>query len=173
MTRGIRTLADLKDRCWIDEDTGCWHWRGALSKGMPSLWFAPIGRVTTLSQAIGHMKTGKPLASGLLCYCTCKTPSCANPGHRDVGTRHDQAAVLIEQGRLAKSALVRAAMSRARSTSALSDADVLSIKTSSATCTDDAKKFGVSVSHVSLIRRGKTRHVGVQGSSVFNIGGIR
>lgn len=172
MTRGISTIQGLKERCWVDEDTGCWHWRGAVSHGRASMWFTPQGRITTLSQVIGHLKTGKPLRKGLLCYATCTTPNCANPEHRKVGTRQGQASVLVAQGRLAKSPQVRALMSRRRRTPVLTDEAVAQIRASTKSCKDEAAERGVSISLVSLIRRNKARTTVVPGASVFTFGGV-
>lgn len=172
MTGGITTTQDLRDRCWVDEDTGCWHWRGGRSMGRPNMWFVPLGRTASLSQVIGHLKTGKPLRKGLLCYATCTTPNCANPEHRKVGTRQGQASVLVAQGRLAKSPQVRALMSRRRRTRVLTDEAVAQIRASTKSCKDEAAERGVSISLVSLIRRNKARATVVPGASVFTFGGV-
>ena len=42
---GVRSLADIRSRCVIDAETGCWIWRGAFSvkvggHATPRVWLA-------------------------------------------------------------------------------------------------------------------------------------
>ena len=36
---GIRSVADLRERCRIDDETGCWHWGLAIVRGVPHVAF--------------------------------------------------------------------------------------------------------------------------------------
>lgn len=57
-TDGIRTADDLRARCWIDDDTGCWHWRGAVDlNGIPSMWLPALRRRTSLGVVAAVLAT--------------------------------------------------------------------------------------------------------------------
>jgi hypothetical protein len=32
---GIRTIEDVRQRCYVNPETGCWHWRGSMKYGLP------------------------------------------------------------------------------------------------------------------------------------------
>lgn len=87
---GIRDFAGLRDRCWVDPDTNCWHWRkGCDGNGNPNPHCPALGRCVTLGQLICILKTGAKAAPGRLWYVACDTKNCANPSHRKEGTQKD------------------------------------------------------------------------------------
>jgi hypothetical protein len=163
---GIRTIDDLKARCWVDEDTGCWHWRGACGRG--NLWLPePRRRSTTLGVAACWLRTGKLPAKGEVWHVICPTPNCANPEHRQKGDRRSQ--MLAAKYRPAPDVIARIASTK-RARSGLSCADVAAIRASDEPLAAVAKRYGVSVSHASRIRRGEQRRpMPARGSSVFNL----
>lgn len=166
---GIRSIADIKARCWVDDITGCWHWRMATdANGSPSLWLPALNTSTSMGVAIGFLLTGKRPGKGTAWHCTCETPNCANPAHRKEGTRSTQmlAAALTREPAMR----ARVALSKRR-TSRLSDDDCMAIRRSEEPLRVLAERYGISFSHASLIRRGEVRReLGVRGSSVFNLG---
>jgi hypothetical protein len=155
---GIRTIADLRDRCWVDPDTKCWHWRGAKHKvgvgnrqpvGMA--WCPAAQRAVTLGVLISFLRTSKGPAKGQLWYCVCDTRDCANPAHRKLGTQRD----VKRSAPDALSHLKAAAVLRARSK--VSDEVASEIR-----CSDEpgivlAAKYDVSPAYVSRIRTGRRR----------------
>ena len=87
MSRGIHAFDDLMARCWVDDDTGCWHWRGATSLGAPAVCIPGHGGAGRIGRAVCFLKTGKLPPKGIIWYCTCTTKHCGNPEHRKPGTR--------------------------------------------------------------------------------------
>lgn len=89
---GIRDLAGVKLRCFCDQDTGCWHWRGTTGKRPdrvgrePMLWLADERRTTTVMRAAWTL-AGKPLPAGHVVWRRCGSLDCANPAHMLAGTR--------------------------------------------------------------------------------------
>ena len=103
MTRGIRTLEDLKDRCFVDEDTGCWLWRAALSAGQPKIWVPPgvlseAGSVMPAGRA-AWLLAGKEARSDQVVYRTCGCQECVAPEHGEACTRRAMGRHVSESGR--------------------------------------------------------------------------
>jgi hypothetical protein len=108
---GIKTLADIKGRCVIDSETGCWLWRGAMStdgrrKGQPTsrVWIpqsqhTPGG--TTTAPRAAWMLSGRELSPEQIVWRhVCGNAACINPAHGKAGTRQDMFADLVACGRL-------------------------------------------------------------------------
>jgi hypothetical protein len=152
---GIRIQADLKARCWVDEDTGCWHWRGGRDgSGSPCVWLPVAGKRTSLGVVIGWLRTGKPPVAGVCWHVTCGTKQCANPEHRQAGNRTSQmqaAGIKRSLHQIAKIAATKRAKSR------LSCEDAAAIRASVEPLRVLAERFGVSISHASNVRRGEQR----------------
>ncbi len=168
-TSGIRTIEDLKQRCWIDDDTGCWHWRGATNGRVPSTWFPAVKRVSSLPYVICHLTTGSPPRKGQVWHCRCETPFCANPDHRKPGTRSSQMKAL----KLSRPPLVRAqiaATKRAANRSRLTQEEKSSVYGSVETLASICSRLGISQTYASNLRAGKKRGVrAAPNSSVFNM----
>jgi len=163
---GIRTIADLKDRCHVDEDTGCWHWRGAMQRGRyPSLRVSALGITTTAGVAICFLLTGKRPAKGVAWHSTCRNTDCANPAHREPGTRSTQ----MTAHAIRRTPLTRALISaNRRGGSRLSEDQIAEIEGSAEKLSALCDRYGICMSYASLLRRGMTRAaVAAPGSSVF------
>lgn len=165
---GVRTIDDLRDRCRVDEASGCWHWAGAVNgDGQPSLWLPVARKRMTLGRAIGWLKTGAEPAAGAVWFCTCSTKHCANPKHRRKGTKSD---AMLAAG-LTKSPLTRARMAEARrKRGKLTPEAVEDIRTSVDPLRVAAERHGVSKSMAWRIRIGhRWQHVAeAPGASVFS-----
>lgn len=93
---GITSLKDLKDRCVVDPDSGCWSWRGAVTgAGIPCA-SVPVGvlgntkREVMPAYKLAWALAGKslPPKGEALMRCTgCRDPLCISPDHRKKGTR--------------------------------------------------------------------------------------
>jgi len=166
---GIRTLADLKARCHVDDVTGCWNFRGSCSKsGQPMIWFAPLEKRVTPGVILYWLKTGERCSNQHVYFRTCESATCCNPAHRKAGTRRDQ---MIHLGYV-PTPETRAKIARAfRARSPLTDESAEAIFQSADSQRVLAERYGVSQALVSQIRRGKVRRPQVRGSSIFNLGG--
>jgi hypothetical protein len=167
MTRGVRAISDLLDRCRVVD--GCWHWAdGRDGNGRPSLWLPALGRRVTLGTAICVLRTGKPPAKGVVWHCTCDTPNCANPAHRKAGTRSSQ---MLAAG-IQRDAVTRARIAAGkRARSNLTDDAVRAIRASGETLHVLAARHGITPSYASQIRRGqRRREFCAAGASIFNLG---
>lgn len=186
---GVRTLADIKARCVIDADTGCWHWRSAMSRSLtrkvspsPRVWL-PDGlgdgrpAIATAAKA-AWMLAGRELPGGHVVWrSVCARSDCVNPEHGAAGTRQAMHRAIADSGRLrgnparaAINARNRMAMvtplAVVRQAEAMIDAGRL--------LKDVRAELGLSESTVTLIRRGLHPHSAgrnnlVRGASVFTI----
>lgn len=163
---GIYTVDDLKDRCVIDEITGCWLWRGAKdSHHAPALWLPALRRRTTLGVAICMLTTGDRPAPGAVWHCTCETRHCANPAHRCQGDRATQ----MRAARIKKTPEQRVRMAAAaRAAGKLSEADAHAIRTCGLSLIEIAQRWCISVGYACEVRSGKRRApLAAPSSSVF------
>lgn len=104
-----RTLQDLKDRCRIDGETGCWLWSMATmvsgSSVVPVVHLPRQGgdrsKYTTTPAAREAWKlAGKSLPSGHVVWRhVCSGGLCINPDHCRAGTRSQMLAGVASTGR--------------------------------------------------------------------------
>ena len=98
--RGIYTLADLRDRCRIDSETGCWNWSLTTSGGKSG---SVVPRVSIPVGVIGNdvlkhvtgpraswLLSGRSMRDGWVAWRTCHNPLCLNPVHIKAGTHADE-----------------------------------------------------------------------------------
>jgi hypothetical protein len=84
---GIRTLADIRDRCCVVD--GHWMWKGAFSKGQGGqtrIWAPDYTRGGVMysqpgPRAVWHAKTGSAIPEGNRIFRTCCEVRCVNPDH--------------------------------------------------------------------------------------------
>jgi hypothetical protein len=165
---GIYTVDDLRQRCVVDEFTGCWTWPSpSKDADYPTVALPALaGKRVSLGVAICVLRTGQPPRRGECWFHTCQNTRCANPAHRKVGGRSQQ--MLAHQ--LKRSPLTRARMSRGRRR-LVDDADIAQIAGSTDLLTTIAQRYGISKSWASILRRGKINHSGcAPGATVFNLG---
>ena len=107
---GVRTLLDLRERCVIDQETGCWLWRGAMSRGrgqptsrvwLPSDAKAEGAGTVMVAARAAWILAGKPLQAGQVVWRSqCTRSDCINPHHGAAGTRPEMHAAFVADGRL-------------------------------------------------------------------------
>ena len=106
MTRGIHTLADLRERCHVDAETGCWHWQGYTDAKGPRVSFrGPDGTwQTTQGRRAGLILSGRNMA-GKVAYARvhCQCADCIVPQHSAAGSRGAWTQVMVKRGILAPS----------------------------------------------------------------------
>lgn len=104
-TCGIKALPDLKDRCWIDPESGCWVWRGAFSshkgeRGRAQCSVAtPQGRRTMGAANLAWQLACKPIPTGQVVYrAICSNKACINPEHGGTRTQAAHAKAMAKAG---------------------------------------------------------------------------
>jgi hypothetical protein len=164
---GIRTVADLRDRCRIDTLTNCWVWaHGRNSDGRVSAWIPALQARGSLGTLIAILKTGQRPKPGTAWHPICTTPDCANPAHRIEGTRSSQMSALVGVKRSPQTR-ARMVISR-RKFRKLSDEDVQAIRVSEEPLKVLAERYGVHMNYVSEVRSGRQRRAPIApGASVF------
>lgn len=152
----IRTIEDIKNRCVVDEITGCWNWRGGMSQGgngatpIPAARFHVYGRPCTVSVILHWLVKGKDMPAGMTFAPSCENPRCANPDHRKLRVR-GSVSMPPDPLRIAKITLTQ------RSKSRLSDADIDDIRYGGLSAKEAAEKHNVDTSFVYGVRRGIRR----------------
>lgn len=116
---GIRTLEDLRIRCRVDDETGCWHWGLSLCDGLPKVHvthpaLSRPGYIMRGRRAALLLARGRDLPPGHLAFArlTCISTDCVNPAHCQSGDRHAHGRYLTQSGRV-KGLLSKVKASRA------------------------------------------------------------
>lgn len=109
-TDGVRALEDLRQRCRVDDLTGCWHW--ALAVATQGGCIVPMVHVST--GALGNdrksntmpaaraawLLSGRRLPAGHVVWRqVCTADRCINPAHCLAGTRSEMHAAVAATGR--------------------------------------------------------------------------
>lgn len=177
--QGVRTLEQLKLRCRVQEDTGCWVWALAYtsSRGgdVPVVYMPKYGKTMSAMRAAVLLSRGvEPSAiAGRRAWARCQTPGCVNPAHLSCGTHLQFNQFIVTTGRrkdLPQRRIANAKIMRARSE--LTEADVQAIRAAQGTLDQIAAQFGNRVSRTQIhrIRQGKSWQPMVPGASVFDLG---
>lgn len=177
---GIRTIEDLKLRCYVDPVTDCWHCRCYKVRGtMPQVHFVPPGETemtkTTGRRAALHLATGEPVPKGHVVFARadCDSEDCVNPAHLRSGTRKQWGIALQHRGTMKdRPAKIAAALRTAASRRVLTPDQVRQILQSPESGRKLAEKFGVSSYAVLSARRRRTyKDVPCGATSIFTVGG--
>ncbi|RYE04906.1 MAG: hypothetical protein EOP33_08185 [Rickettsiaceae bacterium] len=73
MSRGIVTIEDLRQRCRVDEDTGCWQYgKATRSNHAPGVRLNALDQqMVSLGTAIAVLTTGERPRKGIFWHVTC------------------------------------------------------------------------------------------------------
>ena len=190
---GVRTLSDLKGRCVIDDETGCWLWQGAIShaktrkvRPIPRVWLSgdllgipQAARVLTAAKA-AWLLAGKPLADGHIVWrCVCSNNLCTNPAHGKGTERAEMHRALAASNRIKGNPLRAVINERNRSMTLIQPEVVREAEAMFAAgrMQKEVKAaMGLSNRTLQLIRTGlhpnsAGRRRLVRGASVFSLGG--
>lgn len=79
------TLSDVRERCRVDTQTGCWHWLGSMTvNGTPRMYAIDLDRsekrVMPAQRGIWMIANGHPIGTRLV-YRSCFVTDCVNPAH--------------------------------------------------------------------------------------------
>lgn len=112
---GVRTIEALRGGCVIDDETGCWIWRGLMTvkasgKSVPRVWMPYLAGVRDEAGKAGKYETGaraawllsgRTLRTGEIVWRdACENILCINPEHGKAGTAAQRGAAMIVSGRL-------------------------------------------------------------------------
>lgn len=170
---GIMSLACMRGRCVVDDDTKCWHFRTARGRPMPKdevhrVWVHG-GRVVTVTRAAWAFHTGAPIPAGQVVSRVCGSYDCANPAHLRCWGKAEEGAHLARVGRFKGSIKRLAANTRnARPLAKLTPELAQWARESGQSLKAAAHGLGVAASVIGNIRRGKSWRLGAPSASVFS-----
>lgn len=165
-------LAKIKNRCRIDDITGCWIWTGAVrgSNGgltrMPNVYSEdytadPTGntkKTQTGNRAAWHAITGQPIPEGHRVFKApcCSEGLCVNPGHMACGTTAQWGKSVTTRGNCKGShARIQANRALGRSKSHVTAEIAQEIRSSPETGRALSSRLDISESVISRVRTGQ------------------
>jgi len=158
---GIRTVDDVRERCVVDHDTGCWHLRGGrggkpMVPGRPQkIWIHGRGCISA-PKAVWELDHGKPMPKGRRAVRTCDSFDCVKPAHIRAMTHSDAQRRIIggwhDMTPARQAQLVRICHMRRRFT----PEQVAEMRHSTETAVALARKFGCRAEQVRDVRNRKT-----------------
>jgi len=173
---GIRDLEDLRQRCRIDAETGCWVWGLSASHGSPSVvLLMPNGKHVAhrgrRASALLANQFNLPSGAWVSAAKGCAHKDCVNPAHLKVA---QPSAFLAERGKAnAADPVIRAKMvangrtQAARNFAKINREIADEIRRNPAPATEMAKLYGLNVSNIFAIRAGKSWADEAPNASVF------
>lgn len=97
------TVADVQDyvrsRIVVDEQTGCWLWRGPYGHGGYGSGSDPRTRRARQAHRMSHEVFNGPIPDGMYVCHTCDCPPCVNPEHLWTGTPKENVRDMMAKGR--------------------------------------------------------------------------
>lgn len=158
------TPEDVKQRCHVDADTGCWHWRGALSDGKwPRIYAPNLSKpgepmeAQTGRRAVWQLATGKAIPEGFRVFGICRSGDCLNPKHMVCGSTAEWGQHKSKTG-IHKTMTHRIGSRKTgKARSVLTEETYAEVVSSTEPGTQIAKRLGVSMQTVSKARRGQMR----------------
>ncbi len=152
--RSQSLAASPAERFWsnvtAEPNSGCFLWVG----GLDSNGYAPftVFGVKTRAHRFSYEAFVGPIPDGMHILHSCDVPCCVNPAHLRAGTHQDNMRDMQERGRHVRGEKM--------ANTHLTDDDVRSIRSSSATCKALAQRYGVGQMTISEIKRHlRWRHV--------------
>lgn len=177
---GIRAIEDLRLRCYVDPDTGCWHCRMYKDKaGVPNVRIVTPDTGEELKMSVRraalYLVSGKPLPKGHLAYAkaNCDSIDCGNPDHARSGTKKQWGRALSLKGtQKGLPRKIAAARKQAETKRLLTPQQVREIRRSDETDLSLSRRYGASRFVIWAVRHGQS-YAGVPSgpTSVFNLGG--
>lgn len=177
---GIRTIEDMRQRCRVDSDTGCWHWGLGFSCGSPKIHFVTPdtkrergmrGRRVAL-----YLKRGRDLPKKHVAFPGdgCRSADCVNPSHCTSGNRFALGEYLRRMGLTKTPAKIASAKRAARTYLAkITMDDARAIRASEETTYALAKQYGIAQSAISSIKLGRLWQDTLPQASVFSLGSAK
>jgi hypothetical protein len=132
----------------VEKTDTCWVWTGSKKpKGYGQ--FGVNYKVVTAHRYAYENFIGS-IPDGMVVMHTCDNPPCVNPDHLKLGTVADNNKDRDEKGRTARTS------GQAHGCSKLTDNDIITIRQDTRIQAEIAIEYGVSQTHISKIRSGKS-----------------
>lgn len=172
---GIRTIEDVRKRCRIDEETGCWLWGLHAVNGRTQCCYTlPDGtkRKQTARRCVAELISGRVLHTTVFAFATpnCNEPTCANPEHTRTGSRTQANRATAKSERFKAGAQQRRLNATLRNRATRSKI-TLEIAREIRGRTEPAhvleREYPIKRSAISNIRAGKSWRETIDGASVF------
>lgn len=140
----------------VNKTDACWLWTGGLSDN--GYGKAQFGTKIRLAHRISYeLATGVPVPDGMNVCHSCDNKACVNPDHLWIGSQLENIHDMLAKERHNKSPNV---FGEAHPLAKLTDAKVRLIRKIQCSDAEAARRFGVSPSLISLVRKRKVwRHV--------------
>jgi len=168
---GIRSVEDLRLRCRIDSDTGCWHWSLSITQGSPKVHFVLDGmRMAARGRRAAVLLSGRPIPKDHIAFAAkhCKSDDCVNPEHAVCSNVANHRTRLKILGLCKSPAKTAAALRTARTKlSKLSLEKAREIRASDETYVALGKRYGVAPSCIGSVKRGEAWKETMSAASVF------
>lgn len=154
---GIRTLNDIKLRCYVPSANGCWHWRMRIYRGRSCcVWLLGGTEYKSTASRAAWILSGRPMEPGWVVTRNrdvCDSVDCCRPEHHLAGPR-----TAVFQGHTPEQRTRHriGTTIEARRRAKLNMEAAKQIRLSDAPCRVEAEKWGVAVTTISQIRRGET-----------------
>lgn len=144
--------AGFWDRVQRIEDGSCWPWTGPTNQGGYGRFI--VGNSEHRAHRVAFALGRRTPLPGVVMVChRCDNPACCNPDHLFIGLATDNNADARDKGRHVAPTALRNGKGK------LSDEQVRDVLTSRESGAAIARRFGVSQSLVSMIRRGQRREM--------------
>ncbi len=144
--RPVGGTIEAFDARYVKHDSGCWAWTGKRTvDGYGLMSLGKRGRSATAHRFSWEHHRG-PIPDGMCVLHHCDNPPCVNPEHLFIGTRADNVDDMWSKGR----------GTRQPAQAKISDDDVVALLAeldAGASGVATARKYGISQSYVSMIRR--------------------
>lgn len=140
------------DHLWIPEpNSGCWIWLGRVEirRGQYRYGRVKINRKHYMAHRVFWEQKNGQIPDGMFVLHRCDNMPCVNPDHLFLGTQADNQADMVSKGRSHKRP------GEKHPGAILTAKKVLAIRADSRTNKEIAKKYGVSKSAITLIKKRK------------------
>lgn len=143
------------ERFWAQVDTtdpapgACWPWKAGCGGRYGLFRLGP--RKVLAHRFVAGLAAGRTLEPGQVVLHVCDNPLCVRPDHLRVGTQSENVQDMLAKGRQRPARQIGERNGNAR----LTAEQAAEIRVSTGPLARTAEHYGVSVSTVSLIRRGK------------------
>lgn len=146
-------LERLERESMPEPNSGCWLWLGCLLRGYGVM---SVNNKQQKAHRVSYELNKGKIPRGLFVCHRCDNPCCVNPDHLFLGTSAENTADKVAKGRQANGPRLGRTQTGSHNANAqLTETQVAAIRAATGIFQKElAKQYGVSQSHISLIKRG-------------------